>query len=55
VVSPRSGETYDTFIADLAYGIGAHGIKAGGLAQQQRLAKYERLRAIEREATELSR
>ncbi len=55
VVSHRSGETYDTFIADLAYGIGAHGIKAGGLAQQQRLAKYERLRAIEREATELSR
>ncbi len=54
VVSHRSGETYDTFIADLAYGIGAHGIKAGGLAQQQRLAKYERLRAIEREATELS-
>ncbi len=55
VVSHRSGETYDTFIADLAYGIGAHGIKAGGLAQQQRLAKYERLRTIEREATELSK
>ncbi len=54
VVSHRSGETYDTFIADLAYGIGAHGIKAGGLAQQQRLAKYERLRTIECEATELS-
>ncbi len=55
IVSHRSGETYDTFIADLAYGIGAHGIKAGGLAQQQRLAKYERLRSIEHEATELSR
>ncbi len=54
VVSHRSGETYDTFIADLAYGIGAHGIKAGGLAQQQRLAKYERLRVIEQEATALS-
>lgn len=55
VVSHRSGETYDTFIADLAYGIGAHGIKAGGLAQQQRLAKYERLQEIEREAVGLSR
>ena len=54
VVSHRSGETYDTFIADLAYGIGAHGIKAGGLGQQQRLAKYERLRTIEQEATALS-
>lgn len=51
VVSHRSGETYDTFIADLAYGIGAHGIKAGGLAQPQRLAKYERLNVIEQEAT----
>lgn len=50
IASHRSGETNDTFIADFAYGIGAHGIKAGGLAQPERLAKYERLLAIEREA-----
>jgi len=49
VASHRSGETDDTFIADFAYGIGAHGIKAGGLAQSERLAKYERLLAIESE------
>ncbi len=50
IASHRSGETDDTFIADFAYGIGAHGIKAGGLGQKERLEKYERLLAIELEA-----
>lgn len=50
VASHRSGETDDTFIADFAYAIGAHGIKAGGLGQKERLEKYERLLAIEQEA-----
>ena len=50
IASHRSGETGDTFIADFAYGIGAHGIKAGGFAQPERLAKYDRILAIEREA-----
>jgi enolase len=50
VASHRSGETMDTFIADFAYGIGAHGIKAGGLGQRERLVKYERLLTIERES-----
>lgn len=50
IASHRSGETNDTFIADFAYGIGAHGIKAGGLGQRERLEKYERLLRIEREA-----
>lgn len=50
VASHRSGETSDSFIADFAYGIGAHGLKAGGFAQKERLVKYERLLAIEREA-----
>jgi len=50
VASHRSGETSDTFIADFAYGIGAHGLKAGGLGQRERLVKYERLLAIEGEA-----
>jgi enolase len=50
VASHRSGETKDTFIADFAYGVGAYGIKAGGFAQKERLLKYERLIAIERES-----
>lgn len=51
IASHRSGETGDTFISDFAYGIGAHGIKAGGFGQRERLLKYERLLAIEREDT----
>ena len=50
ICSHRSGETMDTFIADFAYGIGAYGIKAGGFAQSERVAKYNRLLAIESEA-----
>lgn len=46
VVSHRSGETRDDFIADLAVGIGAWGIKAGAPAKPERLAKYERLLQI---------
>ena len=53
IVSHRSGETMDTFIADFAYGVGAHGIKAGGFGQRERLVKYERLLAIEHEAEAL--
>ena len=50
IASHRSGETDDTFIADFAYGVGAYGIKAGGLGQKERLEKYNRLLAIEHEA-----
>ena len=50
IASHRSGETADTFIADFAYGIGAYGLKAGGLGQSERLLKYDRLFSIEREA-----
>jgi len=49
IVSHRAGETEDSFIADLAVGIGADFIKAGGLSQEVRLAKYNRLLEIERE------
>lgn len=49
IASHRSGETDDTFIADFAYAIGAHGIKAGGLGQKERVEKYDRLLAIEHE------
>ena len=40
VVSARSGETSDDFIADLAVGTSAGQIKIGSLAQSERLAKY---------------
>jgi enolase 1/2/3 len=47
IVSHRSGETEDTFIADLAVGVSAGQIKAGGCSRGERLAKYNRLLAIE--------
>jgi len=49
VVSHRSGETEDDFIADLAVGIGAEFIKTGAPARSERLAKYNRLLRIEEE------
>lgn len=47
VVSHRSGETNDSFIADLAVGLSADFIKAGGCSRGERMAKYNRLLAIE--------
>jgi enolase len=47
MVSHRSGETNDDFIADLAVAIGADYIKAGSLSRGERLAKYNRLMEIE--------
>jgi len=49
VISHRSGETEDTFIADLAVGTGAGQIKTGSLCRSERIAKYNRLLVIERE------
>lgn len=49
IVSHRSGETNDTFIADLAVGTSAGQIKAGGLSRGERMAKYNRLLKIEDE------
>lgn len=46
VVSHRSGETNDDFIADLAYAVGAFGIKLGAPARGERIAKYNRLLEI---------
>jgi len=51
IVSHRSGETEDPFIADLAVGVGAYGLKAGAPSQRVRAVKYERLVAIEQERT----
>lgn len=47
MVSHRSGETCDHFIADLAVAIGSDYIKSGSLARSERLAKYNRLMEIE--------
>ena len=47
VISARSGETSDDFIADLAVGTSAGQIKIGSLAQSERLAKYNQLLRIE--------
>lgn len=49
VISHRSGETEDTFIADLAVGTNAGQIKAGSLSRSERLAKYNQLVRIEEE------
>ena len=47
MVSHRSGETNDDFIADFAVGIGADFIKTGAPARGERVAKYNRLLRIE--------
>ncbi|HPD07694.1 phosphopyruvate hydratase [Patescibacteria group bacterium] len=47
MISHRSGETTDDFIADLAVAVGAEYIKSGSLARGERLAKYNRLMEIE--------
>jgi enolase len=48
-VSARSGDTEDDWLADLAVGWGADFIKVGSITQSERLAKYNRLLAIESE------
>ncbi|MBU1045736.1 enolase [Patescibacteria group bacterium] len=49
IVSHRSGETMDDFIADFAVGVGADFIKSGAPAMPERLTKYNRLLLIEQE------
>jgi enolase len=48
-ISHRSGETEDTFIADLAVATGAGYIKTGSMARSERVAKYNQLLRIEEE------
>ncbi len=47
VISHRSGETEDTFIADLAVGFGIPFIKTGSVCRGERICKYNRLMKIE--------
>ncbi len=49
IISHRSGETCDTFIADLAVAVNADYIKTGSLSRSERIAKYNRLMEIEEE------
>ena len=47
IISHRSGESNDDFIVDLAYGVGAQGIKIGAPNRGERIAKYNRLLEIQ--------
>lgn len=49
IISHRSGDTEDTFISDLAVGVGAGQIKTGAPARSERVSKYNRLLLIEKE------
>jgi enolase len=49
IISHRSGETEDTFIADLSVGTGAGQIKTGSASRTDRIAKYNQLLRIEEE------
>jgi enolase len=49
IVSHRSGETEDTFIADFSVAMGGGQIKTGSLSRSERMAKYNRLLEIEHE------
>jgi enolase len=52
VISHRSGETEDTFIADLVVGVNGGQIKTGSMSRSDRLAKYNQLIRIEEELGE---
>ena len=55
VISHRSGETEDTFIADFAVAMGGGQIKTGSMCRGERIAKYNRLLEIEQELGERAR
>ena len=55
MISHRSGETEDSFIADLAVAVNAGQIKTGSASRSDRLAKYNRLLSIEAELDSAAR
>ena len=55
IISHRSGETEETFIADLAVATNAGQIKTGSMSRSERIAKYNRLLQIEEELGKLSK
>ena len=54
IISHRSGDTEDTFIADLSVAVNSGQIKTGSLSRSERTAKYNRLLKIEEELKEQS-
>ena len=54
-MSHRSGETEDTFIADLAVAMSTGQIKTGSLCRSERICKYNRLLRIEQELEDTAR
>jgi len=52
IISHRSGETEDSFIADLSVAVGSGQIKTGSLSRSERICKYNRLLRIEEELEE---
>ena len=54
VISHRSGETEDTFIADLAVAVNAGQIKTGAPCRSDRVAKYNQLLRIEEELVKVA-
>ena len=55
IISHRSGDSEDTFIADLAVATNSSQIKTGSLARSERVAKYNRLIRIEEELENLQK
>ena len=55
VISHRSGETEDTFIADLAVGVNGGQIKTGSMSRSDRIAKYNQLLRIEQQLAQGAR
>jgi enolase len=55
VISHRSGETEDSFIADLAVGVSGGQIKTGSMSRSDRIAKYNQLIRIEEDLREAGR
>ena len=55
IISHRSGDSEDTFIADLAVATNSSQIKSGSLARSERVAKYNRLIRIEEELGNLGK
>ena len=55
IVSHRSGDSEDTFIADLAVGTNSSQIKAGSLARSERVSKYNQLIRIEEDLGKMAK
>ena len=55
IISHRSGDSEDTFIADLAVGTNSNQIKTGSLARSERVSKYNQLIRIEEKLGKSSR